>query len=434
MCRCLYLTGCPVTDEGIRGLCVGSIDEFGRNNEKTGNCKSINTLSMNKTKVSKKGVEMAIENLPDLKTFHFSRSVEILAELYEAALDRESPDSLNKYSFKCKVLSYSASSPYKSGNLRRAASICPSVNTLRIGAVRGLNDTELQGLLELKNIREMEMFSTIVGEEDDDDYLESEEEKSNEDSEEDDFFNDLMWPVLISRGITLNGGIHPLLKSFGKSLTRLKLSHLKICFNMLVMTIAECCPLLEELKFEDAQSYSARGELLEEEREPGCPERPNKDTPVLKNLKKLDLSDERTSHLTPEMLLFLLSSPSLMSLDLMFCSALTDDVVEEAVKLHQFRNLESLHIFKCNSITKKGIDFFMNGGNPLEKLDISDCSYFEVIGPNRDVEEWRNLAREENWIFEINFFSFRNLFYETSTPMYREQYKSQYEAFFGKTD
>ena len=76
----------------------------------------------------------------------------------------------------------------------------------------------------------------------------------------------------------------------------------------------------------------------------------------------------------------------------------------------------------------------MNGGNPLEKLDISDCSYFEVIGPNRDVEEWRNLAREENWIFEINFFSFRNLVYETSTPMYREQYKSLYEAFFGKTD
>ena len=68
--RVLEAQCCPVTDNGIRGLCV-SVDDLGEANPGHGQCKSIHTLDIYGTKVTIKGVQLALENLSDLKDFNF---------------------------------------------------------------------------------------------------------------------------------------------------------------------------------------------------------------------------------------------------------------------------------------------------------------------------------------------------------------------------
>jgi hypothetical protein len=74
-----------------------------------------------------------------------------------------------------------------------------------------------------------------------------------------------------------------------------------------------------------------------------------------------------------EVVLALLSSSSLKSIFLRGCCILTDDVLLKAANYHSFRNLESLDLFDCNSVSSKGIDVIMEEGNSLKSLDIRDC-------------------------------------------------------------
>ena len=52
-CRELTLTSCPVTDDGIRGLCVAG-DDMGRPSDRLGLCKSIPKLNISFTKVTER--------------------------------------------------------------------------------------------------------------------------------------------------------------------------------------------------------------------------------------------------------------------------------------------------------------------------------------------------------------------------------------------
>ena len=330
-----------ITDDGIKGLCYD------------GQCKLLHTLKMKEANVTKIGVKLALEHLPELIQFEFPHSsVQILAELRRENLERGDFKTYQITKFDCDEIKNSSGNivSYESGSLRLAAIICPFVTVVNIKLPIGLTDVELQGLLELKTLREL------------------------------DISGDLLWDLEGGR-ITFDGGILPLLKACGNFLQQLALHELNICLN--IRSIAAYCPHLEILTLDFNDSYSMAS--LEE----GSLYREAK----FKKLKKLYLESLGfPSVFSSEMLSFLFSSPDLKSLDVYFCDALTDDVLEEASLRHQFLNLERLKLFACDSVTKKGIDILMNESNPLREISIYGC---EMI-TKEDYEGWGKKIKEEN--------------------------------------
>ena len=289
-----------VTDDGIKGLCS---DEYVETTTKRmGQRKLLHTLKMKGTNVTKLGVEVALQNLPELRTFEFPHSVRILAELRRENLERGDFKTYPFTEFDCTILvnrsgNGSVIVPYKSGSLRLAANICPNVDVVHIRRHIGLTDVDLQGLLELKTLR------------------------------------GLVIPPDYPRGgqITFDGGIIPLLKAFGSFLRQLELYGLKTCVK--IRSIAAHCTYLEILKLSDNSRYSMasleKGSLYKEA--------------TFKKLKKLTVSCYKSPRFSSEMLFFLFSSPELKSVSLFGCDALTNEVLEKAASLHEFRNL--LYIF-----------------------------------------------------------------------------------------
>ena len=71
---------CSVTDAGIEGLFV------------IGQCKSIQILNLIGTKVTFKGITIALEHLPSLKELKHPSTVGVLAEIHQRALDQQLSD------------------------------------------------------------------------------------------------------------------------------------------------------------------------------------------------------------------------------------------------------------------------------------------------------------------------------------------------------
>ena len=336
-----------MTDDGIKGLC--SDENMENETRRMGQCKLIHTLKMEHTKVTKIGVEMALVNLPKLRTFEFPRSVQILAELRRENLERGNFKTYPLTEFDCDEFEDDSgnSVPYESGSLRLAANICPNVNVVYITLQTGVTDIELRGLLELKSVRELNISGNFP-------------ETSDQ--------------------ITFDGGVLPLLKTFGRFLRLLRLEYLNICVN--IRAIAAYCPHLEDLALDDNASYSMVslevGSLYKEAK--------------LKFLKKMYVSSEWSPSFSSKMLSFLLSSPELKSLDVYHCDVLTDEDLEKSALIHEFRNLERLHLNFCACVTKKGIDVLMNEVNPLRELVVREC---EMIS-EQDFDEWQQKAKKEN--------------------------------------
>jgi hypothetical protein len=79
--RVLILEDCKlVTDRGIQGLCM-SVDSLGRANDTLGRCKALQLLNLIDTGVTKKGLQMALKNMPALTNLMHISIVEALAEM-----------------------------------------------------------------------------------------------------------------------------------------------------------------------------------------------------------------------------------------------------------------------------------------------------------------------------------------------------------------
>ena len=129
-----------------------------------GQSKLIHTLKIAHTKVSKKGIRVALENLPNLKTFEFCRSVQILAEIRRENLQLLCFKTYSITEFQCTEFQDDSGNivPYEMESLRLAAALCPSVNVVHITSQPGLTDFELDGLLGLKTLRELKIEDQFV--------------------------------------------------------------------------------------------------------------------------------------------------------------------------------------------------------------------------------------------------------------------------------
>ncbi len=358
-----------ITDAGIQGLCV-SVNHLGKEDQRLGQCKSIETLFIEGTKITKKGIQTALFNLPFLKKFEipggysFPVPVQLLAEIHQSDWNIKQLKDIRKYSLESLNLAWLPYDfPYISGSLGLVASLCPSVTVVKVEFITGLTDSDLLGLLSLENVNELEIHG-----------------------------NDFNSTVL-----TFEGGVVPLLKGFGSSLKDLMFTWLK---DVNIRAIIDFCTKLQSLTLEYNKSYSTTVSA-KEDAEPyhhskRC--RMERKPLVLRNLEKLRvIYDNEEDKISSEDLLSLLSSPSLMDINISCCSNLTDYIFERASEIHQFLSLEDLTLYFCEYVTRKGIDVFMNNKTPLKAIEINCCDNIT----EDDIDLLISNARSEKWELSV---------------------------------
>ena len=124
-----------------------------QHHSRVGQCKSIRTLNIRHTKVTKEGIQIALKNLLLLKIFAFCLPIHILAEIF--TYYRVPPHSLAasvaKFGIVDKCENCPITFPYKIDSLKLVASLCSfTVTNLDLTQQRGITDTELLRLLALE--------------------------------------------------------------------------------------------------------------------------------------------------------------------------------------------------------------------------------------------------------------------------------------------
>nr|CAH0104158.1 unnamed protein product [Daphnia galeata] len=295
-----------ITDAGMQGLCV-SVDHLGKEVEGIGQCKLLEHLATDDTRITSVGVKLGIRNLPKLKRWKMV-SAQLLAEVYQE--DSMSYKLLETPKYSLIHLDVKGTQ-YASGSLGLAVSMCPFATQVNIITVKSLTDSDLQALLSLKGLHELQFNGC-----------------NYEDECE----------------ITFSGGVTPLLKAFGSSsLKFLKLS----CFPQVnIDVIIQYCPNLHSLNLEQNYHYSTASPEEEEV---------NSRSPMVMQLQKLDISTSKnpSKRIPTENILSLFSIPSIKKISCWYCTTITDEILKQAARLHQFKNLESLELAVCASIPRK---------------------------------------------------------------------------------
>ena len=311
---------------------------------KFGQCKSLRELYIRGPKITKKGLQIALKNLPHLQILDHEDVFETLAELHQ---NNEQP--LPRYSLVNLRLG-PVMPGYRNGSLKLVASICPLVTEvclLLIEKPDRITDEELLGLLELETLHELSIFS----------FLNS----------------DIL--------ITFDGGLVPIFQAHGFFLQTLSISSVEVDLGLLM----ELCPNLRILGIDG-----------------GFRRNDHSDKKGFKQLEILtiSISSNHDFPVPPEYFLGLLPA-SLTFLSITFCRTLTDDILQQVFEIHSFPNLRDLHFSLCNFVSKKSIDLFMNETNALEKIKLFDCN----VSTQENVDEWRKMAKRNNWNLSIDIQS-----------------------------
>ena len=342
-----------------------------------GNCKSIRLLSLiGCCKVTTKGIQLALDNLPQLSVLDHELLLHCLAEIAQNAVDHKL--TLPKYSLKTlHILNsfYVKSFTYKSGSLLQSVLLCPNVTRVYLNVPWrkwfDWDGTELLSLLSLEKLYTLEIEFNCY-------YILYELRENHFDS-----------------GLTFDGVV-PILKKFGRCLKKLTLNGF---YFIDIPAIINFCPNLELLSFSNCVTDQSN-ETKDSTKDIDKAER----LIVLQKLKQLDIRAFPT--ISSENLLALLSSSSLLCIYLVECNALSDNVFRKVANIHSFANLDFLLISHNNLlVTKKGIEIFLNESNPLKTIVLYNTPGIT----SEDVNDWNNdkaIWITKNWHFKLYFYSY----------------------------
>lgn len=344
-----------MSDAGIHGLCV------------VGNCKLLCVLNVGNNPITNRGIRMALDNLPLLKFLYHESLLESLDSIAQTALDQKIPDIPKQYSLSMLHLSQTGIS--KSGTLGQSLLLCPFITDLCIVLrFEGIKNADLLSILSLNTLYVLRIVHNI--------------RVSNR----------------FDESVTFDGGILPLLKSFGESLKKLNIEG--FFRDIDISAVIHFCPNLHflELSRRFAVNQGRRRLPRVANVEQALV---NTKIPILMHLRYLLLdggSNGQHSLVSPDILLKLLSSPLVSVVKLLCCNTLTDAILQNANDLNSFRNLEHLTIHRCTSVTKQGIDVFMQENNPLKEIHFTHCRNIT----DEDVNYWKAMATEMNWKFRLS--------------------------------
>ncbi len=353
---------CLVTDDGVEGLC-GGVADIGKEmlEGQRGQCKSLEEFEITETMITQKGVQIALQNLPDLKHFRTFDIAEALVHMHRNGLNPPSYALVD-----VDLMDFSPSKSCGSIAVRLATSFCPFLNRLSIDHLHGITDSDLLSLTTLERLSILNITCLLP--------------------------RDFASPAPRDYGsLTFDRGLALVLKAIGPSLKQLELEELfmSICLE----SILEYCPNLEILSISDC-SY--------DDEESSRPSKRAKTQFAWPNLKKLQLTESSSStigyELPPEsLLLALTSAPNLEELEIYNCETLDDDILHEAFQIHSFTKLSSLTLCKCKAVTKSGVDLFIQNGNALREASIRRCESLSV----EDFRYWLAESEKNDWNFEM---------------------------------
>jgi hypothetical protein len=342
-CRVLDVNYCSrVTDTGIEWLILQSSELRNTLQQLLISCRS----------VTKKGTKMALQHFSALQVIENRNIFDVLVEVVKSAARVQPQPQIVKFPFCC--LKIRPLGLYRKGDLGLVLGCCPGILDLTIVVKKGLTDADLFCLTNLKNLRLL-----------------------------------IMTGLKRSRGdeITFDMGIAPSLKVIGNSLKVLNLPY----FEVDIWTIVKYCPNLISLIFQkhcESLSALSENEVIQLRKEKG--------RVIFEDLQFLDCG----FNLSNDILFALLSCPLLEEVDISDCNALTDDFLQEAMKIGIFKNLQVLYLTACNLVTKQGLDaLLINDGNPLAEIIFSYCE--KVTKDN--VYDWYKIAHLYNWELILEF-------------------------------
>ena len=340
--RFLNVNFCDVTDAGIVALCGGETDEEDQiRHGNIGQCKSIQKLVILYTKITHNGVQVALRNLPDLKILKSQYLLQALAEM--PRISRPA----SKYALT--AFSHIYYSTFIPGSISFAVSLCPLVTKVVLN-VESLTVEELLSLLALERLCELD--------------------------------------IKCYHAFTFAGGIAPVLKAHENSLNIFKLAGFEVDLGLLI----ELCPNVRDLRLDCLFTSMRQNEVSPKSKRA-------KTDIVLSRLEKLVIVGTQFP-VSSENLLFLLSAaPALTYLEIHFCPSLTDEVLRQIIEFNLLPCLRNFRLNSCKSVTKNGIDWFMNERNVLEFIFFWGCDLITKL----NVEEWENNAKRNNWNLSLMY-------------------------------
>jgi hypothetical protein len=315
--------------------------------------KTLEVLLLNCAAVTKRGIKMAVENFPALQIVSNGSTFDVLLEMAQSAAQAQ-PHKNSSFTH----LAIHSVGVYTSGLLGSVMRYCPSLFEIIIEVKVGFTDTDLFCLTSLKNLQTLKLF----------------------------YHNE----SYTGREITFDKGLVPVLKVIGSSLKVLYLSYFEFVD---IWTVVKFCPNLMALTFDNqCQSLSvlSEKEIIELRNEKGGV--------YFKDLKVLRCG----RNISNDILFDLLSCPLLENLDIVFCDALTDDLLKNVMANGFLKNLQLLRLENCHLVTKQGLDELAIKDNLLKKIRIYFCQ--KVTGDN--VFKWHKIACRKNWELSIHFQSF----------------------------
>jgi hypothetical protein len=308
--------------------------------------------------VTKKGTKMALQHFSALEFIENRNIFDVLVEVVKSAARVQSRPQIIKFPFL--RLKIRPAGLYRKGNFGLVVGCCPGLLDLTIVVKKGLTDSDLFCLTNLKNFR----LLRILG------------------------LKPILGDLNRSRGdeITFDMGIAPVLKVVGNSLKVLDLLH----FEVDIWTIVKYCPNLTSLIFEkhcESLSALSENEVIQLRNEKG--------RVIFGDLKILECG----FNLSNDILFALLSCPLLEEVEISDCDALTDDFLQEAMKNGILKNLQVVYLIRCNLVTKQGLDALLINGNRLAEIICSFCEKVTL----RNVYDWYKIARRNNWELFLEF-------------------------------
>ena len=353
--RTIIVADCPVTDVGLINLCS--------NKSEHNKCKKIVHLDIMGTRVSTKGVIVAINNLPCLKRLAYNNICDAIHKLIEKSNTDKEHNLLSKSVLSELTMSALESSHYTPYEcLLSAITYCPYV--VKVELINVVNDEALLLLTKLSHLNRI----TVAN--------------SNEEL------------------VTFNRGIVPLLTIIGHQLIELNLSNVN---NTDFAVIGALCPILETLVVFTIDIYFSCYPLYT---------KPDLCTPVAMsnsyhNLSMLTIVDDAlsiasiNSCLSKQHLLLLLANAlHLTHLTLTNVQCFNDDCVQMLISQNSLLALSHLKLVRCHEINISSIIEFLKSTNALNHLELLECH--EITLAHRDFIlqfiKKCNLQLHLNWI------------------------------------
>ena len=204
--------------------------------------------------------------------------------------------------------------------------------------------------------------------------------------------------MLTGSSVTFHGGVILLVKILGCQLEELYLSEVPSLQAAQMDLLLQCCQNLRYLSLGIISKDDSPNEIAQQR-----PFNPPHATTLcflpLQFLEDLSLTSSEFPNqmffVPPQMLLSLLSSPKLKSVDIYNCETLSDEILEQANAFRCFQHFKDLYLSvlsNCPNVSQKGIGVFMVENNMLNQLSLIG----RVGIDSKSIEDWEIMAKQKN--------------------------------------